>query len=140
MKEKNQTGFSIIELILVVTIVGIIATLAIPLLSKGIMSAENGSTNATLKIMLNAQTTHFVQKNRYARLSEINTIQEGHLGTVNGDKLMRGKFEYEMVPIAPTDEQLKATFRIKATRVVGNATLPYVMEITPGGYTSQIFP
>ena len=140
MKEKNQMGFSIVEMILVVTIVGIIATIAVPLLSRGIMSAENGSTNATLKIMLQAETAHFAQKNRYARLGEINNIQEGRLGTITGDKLMRGKFEYEMVPATPTDEELKATFRIKATRVVGNATLPYVMEITPGGYTSQIFP
>lgn len=140
MKDKNQMGFSLIELLLVVVIVGVIATIAVPLLSKGINAAENGSTNATLKVMLLAQVGHFVQKNRYARLDEINNMHNGTLGSVTGDKLNRGKFEYEMVPTAPTDEELKATFRIKATRVIGDTSLPYIMEITPEGYTSQIFP
>lgn len=140
MKDKNQMGFSLIELLLVVVIVGVIAVIAVPLLTKGIAAAENGSTNATLKIMLQAQALHFVQKNRYARLDEVNAIQNGTLGSITGDKLIRGKFEYEMVPLNPTDEELKSTFRIKATRAIGNLSLPYVMEITPQGYASQIFP
>lgn len=140
MKDKNQSGFSLIELLLVVVIVGVIATLAVPLLTKGIMAAENGSTNATLKIMLQAESLHFAQKNRYARLNEVNSIQNGNLGSVTEDKLYRGKFEYEMVPTNPTDDELKADFRIKATRIVGDTSLPYVMEITSEGYASQIFP
>ncbi len=139
MKNKNQSGFSIIELLLVVVIVGIIASIAVPLFSRGINAAENGSTNATLKIMVQAQSLHFVQKNRYARLDEINAIQNGSLGTMDNDKLRRGKFEYELVG-NPTDEELKATFTIRATRVIGDTSLPYVMEITPLGYSSQIFP
>lgn len=140
MKDKNQMGFSLIELLLVVVIVGVIASIAVPLLTKGIMAAENGSTNATLKIMLQAQSLHFVQKNRYARLDEVNNIQNGNLGSVTGGKLYRGKFEYEMVPTTPTDDELKSDFRIRATRVVGDTALPYVMEITSEGYASQIFP
>ena len=140
MKDKNQMGFSLIELLLVVVIVGVIAAIAIPLLGRGISAAENSSTNATLKVMLQTQVAHFVQNNRYGRLDEVNGFQNGTLGTVTGDKLFRGKFEYEMVPTNPTDDELKATFRIKATRVIGDTSLPYIMEITPEGYTSQIFP
>lgn len=140
MKNKNQMGFSLIELLLVVVIIGVIAAIAVPLFQRGIMAAENGSTNATLKVMLQSEVAHFVQNNRYARLDEINNAHNGSLGTVTDGKLYRGKFEYEMVPSNPTDDELKATFRIKATRVVGDTSFPYVMEITPEGYASQIFP
>ena len=140
MKNKNESGFSLIELLLVVVIIGVIASIGVPLLTKGIMAAENGSTNATLKIMLQAQSVHMAQKSRYGRLSEINAIQNNSLGEIRDDKLYRGKFEYEMVPANPTDEELKTDFRIKATRIIGDTTLPYVMEITTEGYVSQIYP
>ena len=89
--------------------------------------------------MLQDQTAFHVQKNRYARLDEINAIHDGTLGDITDEKLYRGKFEYELVG-DPTDDELKATFRIKATRVIGDVADPYIMEITPEGYVSQIFP
>jgi prepilin-type N-terminal cleavage/methylation domain-containing protein len=139
MVDKNQKGFSLIELLLVCVVVGVIATIAIPLLMKATNSAENSSTNATLKVMLQDQTAFYVQKNRYARLDEINAIHDGTLGDITNEKLYRGKFEYELVG-DPTDEELKESFRIKAIRVIGDVSDPYLMEITPEGYTSQIFP
>ncbi len=139
MKDKNQMGFSLIELLLVCVVVGVIATIAVPLLMKATLAAEDSSTNATLKVMLQGQTAFFVRKNRYARLDEINAIHDGTLGTITDKKLYRGKFEYELVG-DPTDEELKTTFRIKATRIVGDPVDPYIMEITPEGYVSQIFP
>lgn len=139
MEDKNQNGFSLIELLLVCVVVGVIATIAIPLLMKASKAAENTSTNATLKVMLQDQTAYYIQKSRYARLDEINAIHDGTLGTITDKKLYRGKFEYELVG-DPTDDELKATFRIKATRIIGDVTDPYIMEITPEGYVSQIFP
>lgn len=136
---KKQEGFSITEMVIVVVIVGIIAAISIPLVSQALTFAENGSTNATLKVMLSVQSVHFSQKGRYARLDEINTIQNGTLGQVASNKLQRGKFEYKMVPDNPTDEELKNGFRIVATRNVGNA-IPYVMEVTQSGYVAEIFP
>lgn len=139
MKDKNQQGFSLIELLLVCVVVGVIATIAIPLLSKATSAAENTSTNATLKVMLQDQTAFHARNNRYARLDEINAIHGGTLGTISDKKLYRGKFEYELVG-DPSDEELKTTFRIKATRIIGDVSDPYTMEITPEGYVSQIFP
>lgn len=139
MKDKNQMGFSLIELLLVCVVVGVIATIAIPLLMKAAMAAEDTSTNATLKVMIQDQTAFHVQKSRYARLDEINAIHDGTLGSITDEKLYRGKFEYELVG-DPTDEELKGTFRIKATRIIGDTSDPYIMEITPEGYVSQIFP
>ena len=139
MKDKNQMGFSLIELLLVCVVVGVIATIAVPLLMKAAIAAEDTSTNATLKVMIQDQTAFHVQKSRYARLDEINAIHDGTLGNIADKKLYRGKFEYELVG-DPTDEELKGTFRIKATRIIGDTSDPYIMEITPEGYVSQIFP
>ncbi|MCA1608424.1 MAG: prepilin-type N-terminal cleavage/methylation domain-containing protein, partial [Acidobacteria bacterium] len=60
---KQQKGFSLIELLLVVVIVGIIAALAVPALQKGLWAAENGSAFATLRAISSAQMDFFVQNN-----------------------------------------------------------------------------
>ncbi len=47
---KNESGFSLIELLLVVAVIGIIATLAVPALQKATRAAENGNTFATMAV------------------------------------------------------------------------------------------
>lgn len=140
MNINNQKGFSLVELILVVTIIGIIAAIAVPSLSKATAAAENGSAISTLKTMALAQTAVMSQRNRFGRFDEINAIQQGNLGTVTANALTRGKFKYEMVPANPTDAELKLSFRIKATRVIDAAQNPYVIEMDEKGFTTVIFP
>lgn len=139
MNKKNQQGFSLVELILVVLIIGVIAAIAVPSLSKATAAAENGSAFAALKTMALAQTTIMSQKNRFGRIDEINAIQDGKLGTVASNVLSRGKFEYQMIPANPTDDELKTTFKIKATRVIDTSQTPYVVEMDEKGFTTVIF-
>ena len=141
MKNKNQSGFSLIELILVVVIIGVIAAIAIPNFLKAVAVAENGSALSTMKTIGLAQATLFSQKNRYARLDEVNQFQNGGLGQVTGNELTRGKFLYEMIPANPTDDELKLGFVVKATRTsVGQNEFPYVVQIDQSGYATPIFP
>ena len=129
-----------IEIVLVVTIIGIIAAIAVPSLSKAIAAAENGTAVATLKAIASAQSTVMTQRNRYGRFDEVNLVQNGKLGTVASNVLSRGKFKYEMVPANPTDAELKSSFRIKATRVIDAASTPYVVEMDERGFITTIFP
>ncbi len=56
---KNQKGFSLVELLVVIIIIGIIAVIAIPNLLSSRKAANESSAISTLRSVHGAQTTYF---------------------------------------------------------------------------------
>jgi prepilin-type N-terminal cleavage/methylation domain-containing protein len=139
MSKRLESGFSLIELIIVVVIVGVIAALAVPALQKGMRAAENGTTFGTMRAVASTEISFFSQNNRFARLTELNPLMGNGIGTLAGERVIRGRYIFEMNPLSPTDAELSREFTITATR---NTTddVPYKYELTQAGEIIQILP
>ncbi len=140
MKTNNQMGFSLIELLLVVVIIGVIATLAVPALLKAKQSSENGNAFASLRTMLSSEVSFFSQNSRYGRLAEINQMSNGSLGVLSPpNSLVRGRFTFTMTDAESTDAQLKSSFHITATKAAGSDELPYTLNMDQSGRIIEIY-
>jgi prepilin-type N-terminal cleavage/methylation domain-containing protein len=139
MNSQRESGFSLIELMLVVVIVGVIAAMAVPAYQKGMWAAENGAAFSTLRSISSTQVSFYTQNSRFGRLDEINKALGNGIGTAVGDRLVRGKYVFEMTPIRPDDADLATEFLISATRdVAGDAVYRY--ELNQSGRIVQVYP
>ena len=136
---NRQKGFSLIELLLVVVIIGVIAAMAIPAYQKGRWAAENGSAFGTMRTIASTQVSFLSQNGRFGRLAEVNTILGKSIGVEVGDSLVRGRYVFTMSPAVPTDAELKTAYTIVAKRdVVGDVLYQYELDQT--GRIWQVWP
>lgn len=115
--KQFQKGFSLIELLLVITIGAILATVSIPSLFRAKRAAEKGAVINNLRTLSTHQMSYMSVNGRYARLTELNTFMGNNLGTITGTSLYRGEYRYRMYPSSnPTNSYLKDRFAMRGTR------------------------
>ena len=140
MIKKSERGFSIVELLVVCVVIGIVASVAIPHLQKAIRAAENGGTFATMRSVASTQVSYYTQNSRFARITEVNNLMSGAVGTQSGNEVNRGKFVFSMSPATPTDAELRNGYTINATRNISGEGVTYVYQLTQSGEIRQVLP
>jgi type IV pilus assembly protein PilA len=72
MKRKNTKGFTLIELMIVVAIIGILAAIAIPNFLKFQAKSKQSEAKTNLKAIYTAQTGYYGENNTYNALNHVN--------------------------------------------------------------------
>jgi type IV pilus assembly protein PilA len=90
LKKKNTKGFTLIELMIVVAIIGILAAIAIPNFLKFQAKSKQSEAKTNLKAIYTAETGYYGENNTYNTFDKVNWQPVGtaryaySLGTDNG--------------------------------------------------------
>jgi prepilin-type N-terminal cleavage/methylation domain-containing protein len=139
-RQSQQRGFSLIELIMVVSIVGIICVVAVPSLLGARSAAQKGAALTNLQTMLKSEYSLKISTGRFARMSELNQYYGGSLGQLNVETLTRQGYVFQTIPSSPTDPQLADSFKIAATGPGPDGVTPYIFILDETGVISQYSP
>jgi len=145
---KNRKGFTLIELMIVVAIIGILAAIAIPNFLKFQAKSKQSEAKTNLKGIYTAETGYFGENNSYGNLQEANWEPVGNsrykfslvtavspvtLGNDEGDLTLT----FDAWPTAPQVE--KNAFTAGAQGNVDNDAPMDVWTITDGNILTNDF-
>jgi len=89
-KDRTQSGFTLIELMIVMAIIGILITLAIPSFVGAIRHAREAALKEDLQTMRTAIDTYTMDKQKGPQSLD-DLIQDGYLRAIPEDPMTRSK-------------------------------------------------
>jgi prepilin-type N-terminal cleavage/methylation domain-containing protein len=111
---KKEAGFSLVEILIVIAMIGTIVAMGASAFTGAKVSAGKSAAASQLRTLYSAQQNYHIQNGRFANITELATSKNGEFGTVSSDKLLNGRYTYEMVPLVPTASALSNTFTMEA--------------------------
>ncbi len=113
---KNQTGVTLIELVVVIVIIGILAAIAIPSYRQYVIRSQRSDAKEAILRLATAQEKFYLQNNRYAIDDERDDAPPAGLGIDNSE---RGW--YTLAVVEPTDvDDATDGFTVRATAPAGS--------------------
>lgn len=89
-KGKNEAGFTLMELMIVMMIIGILTTLAIPSFKSAIKAAKEAVLKEDLRVMRSAIDSYTMDKQK-APQSLNDLVQEGYLKVIPEDPMTKSR-------------------------------------------------
>ena len=103
-RDRKNSGFTLIELMIVVVIIGILASLAIPRFMKAASKAKQSEAKQLLKQIYTMQHTYFIPYDSYALNNvQASSTQPLAYAIINVEVMLPARYSYLMaVPTATT--------------------------------------
>ena len=146
---RGEAAFSLVELLIVVSVLGILAAIAVPQFLAARRLAAERAVIATLKTMVADQQLFFLSPaprppsamtdpgRRYARLHELNSFANSAFGATVADLYVDApRVRYSMVPLWPTTASLRGRFIIQAAEQAQD--MGFIYEVDESGRVVKI--
>ena len=106
--EKIKKGFTLIEMLVVVLIIGILAGIALPQYNKAVEKAKLTEAKINLKVLVNAAHLHALSGKTFTRdLSELDLSIEGEMSNDN-EHIITKNFTYQVEELVGEEDSLDA--------------------------------
>ncbi len=141
MRPRTDRGFTIIELMVVVTIIAVLISLAVPNLLSARMRANETAAISTLRTIASAQSAY--QSRAVSDADADGTGSFGYFGEMSGLTVPRGASEVLTPPVLSSTFRLVTNGRVKHSGYYFRIYLPDVdgvgiRELATGGAAAQV--